>query len=118
MFCPISAYKKWYKVSSVKHTQGKPVFREDSGKCYTGKKFNRDLKALLGPHMNYDQGRILAHSCRSGLATSMAQMGYSDTKIQQIGRWTSQAYLRYVKTARTKRSRIARELASRMEVLL
>ena len=64
MFCPILAYTKWKEISSVKYILSKPVFREDSGNCYTGKKFNNDLRTLLSPHMNYDQGRILAHSFR------------------------------------------------------
>ena len=118
VFCPVSAYRKWLKVSSIRVVSTAPLFRVSSGRCYTGRCFNKDLKTLLNPHIDYDQGKVLAHSFRSGLATSMAQLGYSDGEIQQIGRWTSQAYLRYVKTARTKRSRIARELAGRMESLL
>ena len=65
-----------------------------------------------------------------GLATTMAALGYADTEIMAIGRWKSevrlnfnvhiigntiwQAFLKYVKSARVKRCKVARELAARI----
>ena len=46
-FCPVSAYKKWRHVSRIKLDRSKPMFRLDSGKCYTGQSFNKDLRTLL-----------------------------------------------------------------------
>ena len=75
--CPVAAYRKWRKVSKLRMIGGKPAIRLDSGKAYTGRQFNKDLKSLLGKHVNYDEKKVLSHSFRAGLATTMAAMGYS-----------------------------------------
>ena len=75
--CPVQAYLKWRKVSKLGLSKAKPVMRLDGGQAYTGRDFNADLKSLLSPHMNYNKGTITAHSFRAGLATLMAQLGYS-----------------------------------------
>ena len=71
-------------------SKGKPAIRLDSGENYTGKEFNRDLRQLLSPHVNYQKGTISSHSFRSGLASLMATLGYSDLDIITIGRWKSE----------------------------
>ena len=75
----------------------------ENGALYTGKAFNTDLKSLLGPHLDYNKNKILAHSFRAGIATVMAQNGYSDGEIMRMGRWHSSAFLAYVKLDRVKR---------------
>ena len=85
--CPIRAYEKWRSISKVAKTSMKPVFRKEDGTNYTGKEFNADLKKLLSKHLDYNKGKILSHSFRSGLATMMAQCGYSDEEIMRTGRW-------------------------------
>ena len=74
-FCPLKAYQKWNNLSTLRVDRGQVLFRKNSGKTYTGKQFNKDLKQLLSPHIDYDKGRVLAHSFRSGLATTIAQLG-------------------------------------------
>ena len=112
--CPIRAYEKWRMVSKVAKTSMKLVFRQENGKNYTGQDFNADLRKLLGKHLNYKEGKILSHSFRSGLATMMAQNGYSDEEIMRTGRWNSSAFLMYCKLGRVKRMAIAQELASKI----
>ena len=75
--CPVAAYNKWRKVSKLRIVHGKPAMRLESGKSYTGRQFNEDLKSLLAKHIDYEQGKVLSHSFRAGLATTMAAMGYS-----------------------------------------
>jgi hypothetical protein len=115
-FCPVSAYQKWRKVSKVAFSSTKPAFRLENGALYTGKAFNTDLKSLLGPHLDYNKNKILAHSFRAGLATVMAQNGYSDSEIMRIGRWHSSAFLAYVKLERVKRIAISREIIQRLNL--
>ena len=116
-FCPLRALRKWKKVSCVKQNRGQVLFRKEDGRSYTGRQFNEDLKKLLSKHMDYKKGKILAHSFRSGLASCMAKLGYTDQEIQSMGRWSSQAFLTYVSTARLKRSRMALEMSRRLATM-
>ena len=88
--CPVNAYLKWKTCARVHLSKGKPAIRLDSGENYTGKEFNRDLRQLLSPYVNYQKGTISSHSFRSGLASLMATLGYSDLDIMTIGRWKSE----------------------------
>ena len=58
-----------------------------------------DLK-LLGDMAGDMKGSVTSHSFRNGVATSMSQTGYSDEEIITMGRWKSDAFLRYVKAPR------------------
>ena len=62
--CPLNAYKKWRNVAKGSITKSLPVFCLANGECYTGDKFNKDIKALLGRSINYDEKRYLSHSFR------------------------------------------------------
>ena len=112
--CPVAALEKWKYLSKLAMTSTKPAFRLEDGSLYTGKLFNHDLEKLLGKHIDYKETKILSHSFRAGLATAMAKLGYSDEDICKIGRWNSQAFVNYVKTARLKRMKIAKEMAGKM----
>ena len=112
--CPIRAFEKWRNSSKVAKTALKPMFRNEDGSNYTGREFNSDLKTLLSKHFDYNKGKILAHSFRSGLATMMAKKGYSDEEIMRTGRWNSSAFLIYCKLGRIKRMHTAQEIASRV----
>ena len=109
--CPIAAWTKWQQWTSLRLSPTKPVFRQENGKCMTGNLFNKELKGLLGRHVNYDEKRYLSHSFRSGFASMMAAAGYSDEVIMRQGRWHSKAFLLYCKTGRSSRLQEQRELA-------
>ena len=109
--CPVTSWIKLLNVSTVKPCPTKPVFRQSNGKCLTGAKFNKVLKSLLGQYLDYGKGQYLSHSFRSGVASMMAEAGYSDEVIMRQGRWHSQAFLRYCKTGRGSRLREQRALA-------
>ena len=40
----------------------------------------------------------------------MAAIGYSDEEIKAVGRWSSRAFMEYIKLPRTQRAEIARRL--------
>lgn len=108
-FCPVRALMKWRTMS--KHIEDDlPAFRWESGIPITGQDLNRCLKSLLEKHFDYNKGKITSHSFRSGIATLMGSLGFADTEIQAIGRWSSRAFESYLKLPRTRRLQMAREI--------
>ena len=109
--CPIKAFENWKRDMGVKMDPKLPLFRLEDGKNYTGKAFNCDIKALMKDIIDYDSTPITAHSFRRGLATFMAQQGYSDHDIMAVGRWKSDAYKAYIAAPRVVRGKLAASLA-------
>ena len=109
--CPVKAVRKYFFFS--KHTEkDMPTFRLNSGKPITTKLFNSHIKTYLGKHVDSDKRFVSGHSFRSGVATLIGQLGYSDEQLKAVGRWSSDAYLKYLKLPRTKRLEMAQELGS------
>ena len=106
--CPVDAYEK-YLVSCGGSKMEAPAFRVRSGNGYRHSCFNKELKQLLEPALR-GYGKISAHSFRVGLATLLAAAGYSDDMIKAIGRWSSEAFLRYAKLTRLIRVSVAQKL--------
>ena len=53
---------------------------------------------------------------RIGIATLLAECGYTDEEIQAIGRWSSSCFQTYIRRPRVTRVRTARRLAATVEV--
>ena len=53
------------------------------------------------------------HSFRSGAATVAAQAGIPDSVIQALGRWSSPAFLHYIRTPRSQLAQSSSPLAHR-----
>ena len=104
--CAVNAAMKYEGVMTKTDTE-QPFAKTVSGKGYTGRMFNEDLKQLLRGKLDLSLGPLTSHSFRAGLATMMAKAGCSDKDIQLTGRWTSTAFKSYVKTARTRRAALA-----------
>ena len=85
-----------------------PAFRDEVGYAFRMGRFNGILKKLLKNHVEY--GRITMHSFRCGLASLLAENGFSDEDIRAIGRWDSAAFLVYVQKPRLTRCRVAKKL--------
>ena len=81
---------------------------------FRGKLYRERLQYRLEEMAGEMRGHVSSHSFRSGIATSMSKAGYNDEEIMAMGRWRSDAFLRYVKAPREKRALVAQELASRM----
>ena len=77
----------------------------------TGSLFNKELKNLLGKHLNYNEGKFLSHRYRSGFDSMMAAAGYIDEEIMRQGRWHSDAFRAYCKTGRGSRLKEQQDLA-------
>ena len=57
------------------------------------------------------QGNFSSHSFRIGAATVAARNGIQDHQIQALGRWTSSAYLLYIRTPAESLSRLSKQLS-------
>ena len=108
--CPVKALRKCWKCTKESR-EDQPAFRQENGKAWTGRRFNEELKKLLGPHMDDRYGKVTAHSFRSGVTSMLGRAGYSDAELQAVGRWSSRAFEHYVKLPRSKRREMAREIA-------
>ena len=65
-------------------------------------------KILLGAGV---QGNFSSHSFRIGAATVAARNGVPDHRIQQLGRWTSNAYQQYIRTPAEALAKVSHLLA-------
>jgi hypothetical protein len=110
-FCPIKAIESWI-LSSPPREKGMPAFRLKSGAALTKKHFNAILKRCLNKNLPAGMGFFSGHSFRAGIPSMLGGLGYSSEDIMCVGRWSSNSYECYVKTARTKRQRMAREISS------
>jgi len=106
--CPVKAFCRWI---NRRDPEGSPVlFRGNDGIPLTGRKFNSHLRQLLGPHIDYEKGKITAHSFRSGIPSLLGQLGHSEDDIKAVGRWSSRSFEHYLKLPRTSRADIAQKL--------
>ena len=104
--CPVQAFVKWdgYRIKE----RDQPLFRFSSGEPLTGKRLNEIIRERLQGQEGVDGKLFSSHSFRAGAASSMAAMGFGDEDIQSVGRWSSRAFLEYIKLPRTRRAEVAR----------
>ena len=110
--CPVTAFKKWKQRSRCEDDQ--PVFRWSNGTPLTGRKFNEILKERLTGYVDGAEKLFSSHSFRSGAASMLGCLGYSDADIKAVGRWGSRAFLEYVRLPRTQRIEVARLMGKDM----
>ena len=108
-FCPIKSLQKYVdrmEAASLSDP-GLPFFRKATGANYTKENFNADLRELLQNDLNYAVAGIWAHSFRAGISSHMARWGFVGDDIKGWGRWSSDAYKRYIKLPTLARRRLA-----------
>jgi hypothetical protein len=71
------------------------------------------LKERLEGYVEGADKWFTTHSFRTGAASMMAILGYSDSDIKAMGRWSSRAFETYIRLPRTKRIEMARDFARR-----
>ena len=89
--CPVSALWHFARTRHISHSL--PLFTLADGSFLT-----RDLTAnVLRAAFPY-QPNVNTHSFRIGGASALATAGVPDYVIQVIGRWSSDSFLRYIRT--------------------
>ena len=87
-FCPVCAYSRYIRVRGV---QAGPMFVFDNGSFLTRRTLSSVLQRIF-PGAN-----INTHSFRIGGASAAASAGISDSSIQILGRWSSNAFHQYLR---------------------
>lgn len=92
-YCPVLAVKQYLKVFT--HTEG-PLFQMSNGHPVMYTLVSQRLNQAL-TFAGLDPGLYKGHSFRIGAATEAAKLGLSESVIQRLGRWNSNAVQRYIR---------------------
>ena len=94
--CPVTGVITYM---SVRGGSSGPFFKLQNGHPLTKSHFSQQLRTALQaiglPYQNF-----AGHSFRIGAATAAARAGIKDSTIQAMGRWSSGAFLTYIRTPR------------------
>jgi hypothetical protein len=107
--CPVKAMKAWL-ASGTDRDPEQPLFCLSNGKPLTPRKFISCVRSRLRGYLDGADTKIAGHSFRIGLASMLAALGYSEADIKAMGRWSSRAWLEYVKHPRTLRIEVAQTI--------
>lgn len=91
--CPVQALEKYLH---IRGQQPGYLFQWPTGKAVKREEFNRILQSTLN-FCQLDPLTYKTHSFRIGAATHAASLGYSKMQLQEMGRWRSDAFLKYVR---------------------
>ena len=94
ILCPMSALLAYMYLARRPSTLG-PLFLLQSGKPLSRQLLVSKVRHIL-ESAGLDVAQYNGHSFRIGAATSAAEAGLNDSTIQQLGRWKSSAFTRYL----------------------
>ena len=106
--CPVTAALSYV---TTRGNQPGPFFLTAAKVPLTKQVFVGELRKLLRAIGLPDES-YAGHSFRIGAATSAALAGIEDSTIQLLGRWQSNAYLRYIRTPQDQLAAVSVTLAS------
>lgn len=92
-FCPVLNLKKYL---SVRPSYQGPLFISKDGTPVTRNGYANAIKTCI-TEINKDPSHYNTHSLRIGRATDLALAGVSPEVIKTTGRWSSSAYLKYIR---------------------
>ena len=105
--CPVVAVLNYI---AQRGDQPGPFFRFSDHTPLTKARFVTKVREAL-TLAGVDCSGYSGHSFRIGAATTAARAGVADSVIQTLGRWTSAAFLGYIRTPQEELARITRVLA-------
>ena len=93
LLCPVSALLSYL---ACRPSVYGPLFLLQSGQLLSKQQLISAVRDTLTA-AGLDVSRFNGHSFRIGVATTAAQAGLPDSTIQQLGRWRSAAFTRYLR---------------------
>ena len=94
--CTNSLKRCYHKYLKARISKPGPFFCHKNLSPFKRHEISNLLKRQLRL-LNYNPNHYNTHSFRSGKATDMAMHGASDAQISTFGRWSSNAYKKYIK---------------------
>ena len=105
--CPVKAIVDYAK---RRGSAPGPFFKLEGGTPLTKNRFVEKVREAM-TRAGIDTSRYSGHSFRIGAAMSAAAVSLEDSVIQALGRWSSPAFSRYIRTPREELSRHTQTLA-------
>lgn len=94
--CPVHLLSQFLLMSKPTDP-ARLLFVDFKGEPYTRPRFCSVLRSALSLCGVPPQSNIRSHSFRIGGATYAASQGFSDAQIRYLGRWSSGAFMRYIR---------------------
>ena len=91
--CPLQIMKTYL---SMRGATAGPLFLYCPSMPVTCAKFNEQLRGAL-QFCHFCPKQFKSHSFRIGAATTAAAQGMSDSQIRSLGRWSSDAFMKYIR---------------------
>lgn len=107
---PLCAVQSLLAYLTLRGDRPGPLFLFQDGRPLSRSLLTAWLRRIL-PSANI-QGNFSSHSFRIGAATVAARNGIPDHQIQALGRWTSTAYLSYIRTPAETLSQLSKQLTA------
>ena len=105
--CPVAAVLAYM---AIRGDQAGPFFQARDNKPLTKASFTKEVRGVLQaiglPYQDF-----AGHSFRIGAATAAAKAGIEDSTIRMMGRWTSSAFLTYIRTPRDQLAKLSANLS-------
>ena len=105
VLCPVTSMRNFIaRRLRQGASQSSPLFQDYDNSILTRFRFISYLRHLL-IRMGLNENLYGGHSFRIGAATAAGAAGIEDHMIQTLGRWSSDCYVRYIKTSRNSISK-------------
>ena len=101
--CPMAAVLAYL---AIRDSSPGFLFKCQDGRLLTKSRFVNQVREAL-KEAGFDPTTCAGHSFRIGAATTASACGLNDSTIKMLGRWSSSAYLVYIKTPREQLASVA-----------
>ena len=107
--CAHCSMHNYLAVAEMASQPGTPLFRHENMQILTKGVFVKQMHTCIS-RLGIPVQHYSGHSLRTGLATTAAAAGLSDWEIKMLGRWSSDAYRRYIRIAPTYMVSLTRKI--------